>query len=86
MSDEKIKTGLWKKTMPDGTDILSGKILIPNVGEYWVSVYKNTKPSSENSPLFNAYLKPVAPKPQNGGHQAAQQSFQGVNNGDYSQY
>ena len=56
MSDEQIRTGLWKKESDRGS-YYSGKVEINGVG-YWVNLYRNERKESETQPDLNLILKP----------------------------
>lgn len=67
MSDEKPKTirlgGLWKKTLPNGAVVLSGAIRSPadpeSDTEFRITIYKNDRKTSENSPDYNVTFNPA---------------------------
>ena len=74
MSDDKIRTGLWKKDGPNGS-YYGGKVEIDGV-QYWVNLYKNERKESDKHPDLNLQLKPVearqAPPPSRPGRDVSQ--------------
>ena len=57
MSDDKIRTGLWKKDGPNGS-YYGGKVEID--GQlYFVDLYKNERKTEERHPDLNLVLKPA---------------------------
>lgn len=61
MSEEQIRTGLWKKEGQKGS-FYSGKVVIDGV-TFWANLYKNDRKESENHPDLNLILKPAGDAP-----------------------
>lgn len=63
MSNEKVRTGLWKREGTNGgPSSYSGKVTIEGV-EYFADVYKNDRKETDKHPDLNLILKPRgAPK------------------------
>lgn len=57
MSEEQIRTGLWKKEGQKGS-FYSGKVTIDGQ-PFFVNLYKNDRKESENHPDLNLILKPA---------------------------
>lgn len=67
MSDDVIRTGLWKNE-PGRPVGYGGKVMILEPGEYWIGVYKNDRKETERHPDLNLTLKkkgaaPAKPTP-----------------------
>lgn len=56
MSDDVIRTGLWRNG-PGRPAGYSGKITLPDGSEYWINVYKNDRKETERHPDLHAVLK-----------------------------
>lgn len=58
MSDDKIRTGLWKKESNNGGDsYYGGSVEITEPGVYWVNLYKNDRKETDKHPDLNLQLK-----------------------------
>lgn len=58
MSDDKIRTGLWKKDSNNGGDSYYGGKIEVDGREYWVNLYKNDRKETDTHPDLNLVLKP----------------------------
>lgn len=58
MSDDKIRTGLWKKESNNGGAPYYGGSIEVDGREYWVNLYKNDRKESDKHPDLNLQLKP----------------------------